>query len=387
MAQVNEEMRKNIERKYIAEGGINLYSGGATVIRPCDLYQCSKNSEMRDALEGCNIYVVGRRRKISICPYSLRVANGSIRGDFRLHDESPFSFERFSFSQNKPWVNQHGKQASLVAASVNNLWGSSITALYDGYGKIDVPTHVLLAHTEHNLSTATDIEVVYIGQGFGQSGKRLAIDRLSSHSTLQRILSEAADEYPQDEILILMFRYEHSKHILSSAGDFSVEPKASEEEERKHFANQMRGTQIDRKSRITLAEAALINYFKPRYNVTHKDSFSVERNKKLKTLKKLFEVDLTALIVEMSTANYGARLFSASAPARDINDVLPEEAVKRLSSLQSKKEKGLNDPEIKNFITEMTHVHIAQFPLYSQAERETFLHAFFSEDLSASFSR
>ncbi|MCP6726261.1 hypothetical protein NL526_29830, partial [Klebsiella pneumoniae] len=80
------------------------------------------------------------------------------------------------------------------------------------------------------------------------------------------------------------------------AGDFSIEPTATSQEESDHLLKAS-NTKIDRKTRITLAEAALINHFKPKYNIMHKDSFRASNMKKLKSLKNLFKNDLTAVLV------------------------------------------------------------------------------------------
>lgn len=61
------------------------------------------------------------------------------------------------------------------------------------------------------LYTGNDIyrnfEVLYVGQAFAE-GKRTAIDRLKSHSTLQKILAETMSDYPDDQVFIFNLVYD-----------------------------------------------------------------------------------------------------------------------------------------------------------------------------------
>lgn len=342
-------------------------------MRPCDLYRHGKDEQVRAALEGCNLYLVCRRHRISICPTSLRISDGLLHGDLRVHGDDLFDFERFSFSQKTALRRHDGSPLEVVETRAMNTHGFTAQVADTIYGVINIPAHVLIANSRTTLTNETDLEVLYIGQGFGRDGKRLAVDRLTAHSTLQRILAESAEENPCDEILLLMFRFEHARNIISSAGDSSVEPSASGEEESVHL-KQSGNITLDRKSRINLAEAALINYFKPKYNIVHKDSFIVEKNKKLKTLKKLFSLDLSALIVEINTSNFGSKLFTRHRQASKQEDLFTAEAIGRLKSIEWCRESGISEQAAQEFIAEMTHAHIASFSLYSKTERETFLH-------------
>jgi hypothetical protein len=364
----------NVKRKFMAEAGTNLFSGGATVFRPYDLYKYGKEPFVRDAMEGCNIYLVCRRRRITVCPYTLRVSDGKLYGEFRLHGDGPGSYDPVKFSQKKNFLGPDGTPLRFTEAVTTNTYGQEIRALDPRMGgTITIPAHGLIAHAKHSVGTHTDLEVLYIGQAYGKDGKRLAIDRLSDHSTLQRILAESAEENPADEILLLMFRYEHYKHIASSAGDFSVEPSASSEEEIAHLKS-IPDVRLSRKARISLAEAALINHFKPKYNVMHKESFNPRNNKKLKTLKPLLDLDLSALIVEINTSNLDSKIFSSHAPAKNIEKIFDADTIARMKSAKWCQDNGLSLEDMEQFVADHTHIHVAEVPLYSETERETFLH-------------
>ncbi len=370
----SEEKRNRTKRKFLMETGLNLYSSGATVLRPRDLYQYGKDEHIRSMLEGCNIYLVCRRRRISIDPHTVRVADGRLMGDFRLHGDNGFSYERFSFLQTRSMPGPDGVPLHFLAATCADPFGFNVTAQDYARGIANIPAHVLVSQTSHKLGRHTNLEVLYVGRAWGKTGERLAVDRLAGHSTLQRILAESVEECPEDEILLLLFRYEHSRNFSSTAGDYSVQPSASDAEENAHF-DAMQSLRIDRRSRVTLAEAALINYFKPIYNIQHKDSFVHENIKKLKSVKQLFERDLTALIVEISTSNFRSKIYSKNAPARTPEEIFGKDLVQKWDDKDWIRESQLSKEELLEFITDMTHTHIARFPLYKKSERESFLHA------------
>lgn len=362
-----------IKRKFMAEAGVNLYSSGATVFRPADLYRYGQDVNVRAALEGCNIYLICRRQRISIDPYTLRVSDGLLHGTFRHHGADIFDFEDFDFFQTRYLLDNNNQPVRFSIAKTTNSSGFEAVVLDEQNRCSTMPAHALIANTNHKLNNRTDLEVLYVGQAYGKQGARLAVDRLSDHTTFQRILAESAETNPCDEILLLFFRYEHAKNIISTAGDFSAEPTASVDEEQRHL--QSSGTlKLDRRTRITLAEAALINYFKPKYNILHKNSFHPKRMKKLKTLEKLFELDLTALTVEINTSNFKSKLFSSSAKAKSIQDVLDQAAIERIQSKSWLDESGITRAEVDQYIADRTHEHIAPFPLYEKSERESFLH-------------
>ncbi|ELQ09556.1 hypothetical protein A986_23240, partial [Pseudomonas fluorescens BRIP34879] len=71
---------------------------------------------------------------------------------------------------------------------------------------------------------------------------------------------------------------------------------------------------LNRDEVVTLAEAALINHFKPQYNTLLKSTnFAAQTHKKIKPLKKLLAKGITGLTVEICSANINARLFTRDA--------------------------------------------------------------------------
>ncbi|QRO31674.1 hypothetical protein [Chromobacterium violaceum] len=370
----SETMQKDINRKFLAEAGVHVYSHGAAMLRPSDIYKYQNDDGFRKAIEGCNIYIIAKRRRISVNPYELKIIDGLIHGEFRLHEEDIFNYETYKFKQIKPLTSSLGDVLELSHVRAKDSYGFNIEVHDPLNGTHTCSVNRLIADSNHNLKNHANFEVLYVGQAFGKNGERLAIDRLAAHTTLQRIMAETAEEDPAYEVLLLLFRFEHSRNIISSAGDFSVEPTATSQEESEHLLKAS-NTKIDRKTRITLAEAALINHFKPKYNTMHKDSFRASNMKKLKSLKNLFKNDLTAVMVEINSINFGGKLFTETRRPRTVEDVFAKEHVDNWNSPEWFKNSEISKSDVDQMVSEMTHACHANFPLYEASERESFLHS------------
>lgn len=112
----------------------------------------------------------------------------------------------------------------------------------------------LIAEARSNLlPTDTDLRVMYVGQGIGRKGTRTAVDRLRAHSTLQRILAEMSTYFPSSEVLLLLYRFEHGRTIISNGGNMNVEPLSSIAEDTLHF-NRLSNVKLKRADMVSLAE-------------------------------------------------------------------------------------------------------------------------------------
>lgn len=362
-----------IKRKYLAEAGLNLFSRGPVLFRPSDVYRFGEHPQFRSMLEGTNIYFICRRRRISIDPLSLEIKGGGIHGKFVAHGDTYREWETSTFNLDPIRHDAGGRPIKFEMVRPADSFGHALDVLDEGGERSFIPSCALIARSTHSLGDRTQLEVVYVGQTYGKTGDRLSVDRLKSHTTLQRILADASDDTAQDEILLLGFQYGNSKNILSSGGEAWVDPSASSKEEQEHFVT-AGGQKFGRKERILLAEAALINHFKPRYNVQHRDSFNKSDSKKLKTLQSLLKADFTALIVEVSTSNIGSKLWSKHAPLGAMSSYLTQQRINEMRAKSSNSETGLSRREVDEWVKDNTHAHIAKFALYERAERETFLH-------------
>lgn len=230
-----------------------------------------------------------------------------------------------------------------------------------------IAAHVIVSLADCDLrDEERDLHVLYVGQGVGKNQQRLAVDRLSSHSTLQRILADFHTLHPAMEILILLYRFEHTRKLYSSGGDLTLAPQATEQEEKEHFYK-LEQSVFERRRRITLAEAALINYFKPTYNDVFKNT-NFAMPKRLKFLESLVHQDMVGLIVEVSASNMRARLYSEyQSPSN-----LDAESLEKMKVFIKDVDRCTN--EMRADLEHQIRTHVISIPLSSAGERDSFLH-------------
>lgn len=151
----------------------------------------------------------------------------------------------------------------------------------------------LFQYEAGRLMDKQEFEVLYIGQAYGKDGNRTAFKRLEQHSTLQKILIKYRNDHPDKHIYILLL--EIKEQLAMSFDGHSEEYIKTEEESDKHM-EQVCCNLPEENQVINITEAALINYFKPEYNVNLVDNFP---NEKHKGYKQYYDLDYNAISVEL----------------------------------------------------------------------------------------
>ncbi|QKJ86934.1 hypothetical protein PMPD1_1985 [Paramixta manurensis] len=351
------------QRLFSVEGALHLYSSPPAVLTPADLYLFKENEQIKQVISDCNIYLITTRRRILIDCADVSVRDNILSGYFLVVRDKRRVRVRFQY----PGITDHiGENVRVIEANVDPS-GVSVE-IVTSRGRMQLMTHIILASAISDLTFEDKrLEVLYIGQGIGRSTKRSAVDRLLNHSTFQRILAETTTYQPDNEILLLLYRFEHQKMFASTGGDLNTEPSASTEEEMRHLAR-IRRVQFNRHGIVALAEAALIRYFQPFFNLHFKHANFTARNK-IKILKKLLSKDITGIIVEIASGNINAQLTTPGALPLNMSEILTPAQYNG---------DYLDTPELKRQWEEelhlMCHTHFAQFPLTTADERDTFLH-------------
>lgn len=143
------------------------------------------------------------------------------------------------------------------------------------------------------LAPKLEFEVLYIGQSFGNRGERTSITRLSSHSTLQKILTDCQSKYADKHIYLLLM--ETSTNINMSFDGISNKYTLPEEDSDQHLMDVL--TNLPEEQQIVnISEAALIHYFKPEYNRNFIENFPNENHK---GYKQYFDLDYNSFIFEL----------------------------------------------------------------------------------------
>ena len=76
-------------------------------------------------------------------------------------------------------------------------------------------------------------KILYIGQSYGKAGERNAIQRLASHSTLQKILADTLNRDIEKEIAVTL--WEFTPRLISSIDGRSKKYLTSEKEDLDHM--------------------------------------------------------------------------------------------------------------------------------------------------------
>jgi len=127
-----------------------------------------------------------------------------------------------------------------------------------------------------SLIEKQEFEVLYFGQAYGKEGDRTAFNRLSSHSTLQKILTDCQTKYPNKHIYLLLL--EITPITISTFNGISKSFQKSEDESEEHMQTVL-STPLAEQQIINISEAALINYFKPEYNTNFVENFPDKNHK------------------------------------------------------------------------------------------------------------
>jgi hypothetical protein len=289
-------------KKYFTEFALNIFSAEPTMVAPANLDKLAQEPpEVRERIKDANIYLILKRPRISIVPKLLRIEDRRIVGELavQLPDESrPFPFTiRAELPETVKAVRTAGyphTKLSLLDATEEVL--------------MTYPIAYLMRSAVADLGGLDNQEVVYVGQAFGAAGERTAVERLSSHSTLQKILADITANEPHMEVLLALYSFGFDRFFLTMDG---TTPVLTDEKTDYEHRKKVLESQFKRSMRISMAEAALIRYFEPKYNKVYTKDFPHNR---LKMLQKLYDLDVAALIVEASVEDHGMRLFSSKQP-------------------------------------------------------------------------
>jgi hypothetical protein len=123
---------------------------------------------------------------------------------------------------------------------------------------------------------------------------------------LQAIYSEAISRSPDKEVWLALWNFE--PQLLTFIDGLTKQYQTTFEEDDAHI-HRVISTPISGQQRINFTEAALINYFKPEYNITFKNIFPSPAHA---TYSECYELDINSLIVEVDTEDFDACLWTPS---------------------------------------------------------------------------
>ena len=285
---------ENNNYRFGVESFLLMYLNQYQLILGADLENYAKSQELFNEETACNIYFILRRPKVTVDPSSFIVEGNKVKFQLRVHVkekvgtvnlscEFPKAESEIEYFTEYPYniLVFKDKKKTLMVARPSTLLDSNLV--------ID------------NIETEDlDYEILYIGQAYGKNGKRTALDRLSSHETVQKIYTHSSSQHPDSDIWIMLTNFSQQSMLMMVGADLikvSDEDSKIETEKLRHiFDND--GLHISENQKINFTEAALIKYFEPEYNKDFKDSFPSFKHK---SYSECYSLDVKALTIELDT--------------------------------------------------------------------------------------
>ncbi|QZN77673.1 hypothetical protein [Paenibacillus sp. DR312] len=253
------------------------------------------SKEINSPIPEFYIYFVVRTPRISFKNESLHIAKGQLNGTIKIQQkdefiEIPFEYPLDGDSKNLEILLEYPYEVVDILYSDKQL-----------YSKINA-TIFLTEFLQYTLDT----EVIYIGRSFGKEGSRTALDRLPSHSTLQKIYSE---NRPDKSIWLLLFSFNRNSMVFLPPGINTDENNGFEKWSKFMEHSFAPYSKVAKSQEVKFTEAALIRYFQPHYNTEFKYNFPSRDHT---VYSDCYSAELDYIGVEIE-ANYGMRLGTDSA--------------------------------------------------------------------------
>jgi len=282
-----------MERKYLFEVGLDVYTSYKTLI-PVEQLQ---NLECVDNRK-YHIYSILACPQVFFCQENMYVDNNGIhicmfsfnKGSkieyslpiWKIH--SDLDHCKIKLTTTYPYVSLEIEIRDEIFLKLHPEFINPCVKIY---------AHDLFITYSEWLVDKQEFEVLYIGQSYGKRGERTAITRLSSHSTLQKILMDCQSKYSDKHIYLLLL--EITTNLNMSFDGISRKYTKSLEESDEHLMNVLNNLPEEQQI-VNISEAALINYFKPEYNRNFVENFPNENHK---GYKQYFDLDYNHFAFEM----------------------------------------------------------------------------------------
>lgn len=161
--------------------------------------------------------------------------------------------------------------------------------------------------TQHQLDALRhlDLQVVYIGQSRGTDFGRTAVMRLDHHEKWDLFNRHIAAENPHLEMWIILISQSPLLQL-----NFALPGPQGRDQDMPEMMRRIRNPfPINHEDRLNFVEAALINYFKPRFNDKFKRG--VIPSERHESYERLFLVPVDVATIELETlTTLGCRLYS-----------------------------------------------------------------------------
>jgi hypothetical protein len=290
--------------KYAVESAIVVDNTWTGICSPADLQNPDLLSDA-PALSDCHVYGIGIRPRLTVVEDSIRsLGDGMFQATWKQQGTGSEATLQFQFPAAADCTMRVRAGGTVVELMNEN--GSLFTG-----ARSAMMLAALLADPRYgdnaDARALLDLEIAYVGQSYGKEGGRAALQRLARHETLQRVLADLSAERPDSEAWVVFLAFDGHSNI-STMGPWNSELPLEKSMDHA-IASATAAVPMDEVT--TLAEAALIRYFQPVYNIRYKDTFpSLEH----RTYAMPYDLDVNAVGFQLDMTGALCRAGSSTVP-------------------------------------------------------------------------
>jgi len=278
--------------------GMNLYSSKLMLFNPSDLKKNDVKTEIEK--EKYHIYLICKRKKIHYEKTEIK-DNVGFTTFFYLNDNFDKEYLRHSHSLDLLKINgikngifniDCGEEKNVKVK--DQIFINSFYVIPDD-----------IEGTTVTKSLPTDLEVMYVGQAFGRKKNRKIDYRLAKHEKIQKIALEILDKSSNEEVLIIGVKIDVNDLSTSivEINSQTEKPTLQSLLDLKNKASQ----RITSGQEVTVFEASLINYFKPKFNEKYKSVFP---STDFVSIDEIYKTDFDYSAMTLDTKPVRVRVFS-----------------------------------------------------------------------------
>lgn len=218
------------------------------------------------------IYLICQRPKITIVPEKFFFDKDFLTLTFEFHNQSLRTIHTISIDN--PYPDASYKLISDFPFNFIDIKDEFDTSIFSGKSSYFFEK----IYKGETLSELTNFNILYIGKSEMKGKKPSSINRLISHRTLQKVYFDHCQANPDKEIFIILCNFRQDAFVFTS-GRQEFQSEIPEEIERfQAFNDDIQ--KLESSKLLSLLEAGLIDYFKPKYNKHFKKQTFLKKKQK-----------------------------------------------------------------------------------------------------------
>ncbi|PSL18601.1 hypothetical protein CLV60_13028 [Dyadobacter jiangsuensis] len=236
-----------------------------------------------------HIYLICKRPRISFDPERIEIKEGLLTLGINVQRQS--SFEKHTYSMFHNWKSENIEWDCPYPYTFLTLKPIGRKPF-----RIKAAAMAQIAANYTVQDDYLDLEVLYVGQAYGKDGARTAPARILNHSTLQSIYADVPQKNPDYEVWLILCSFFQT--IVTSLDGISESKNDFGEGQKDKLFEKLTREGIGRRQEVNIAEAALIRYFQPTYNVVYKWSFPKFGHQ---GYLECYELGINSITIELAT--------------------------------------------------------------------------------------